>query len=95
MFKRLAINSALEWIRSKAWSVPTLSDTFEYEGQMVKSEWKRFKGKVPYQMTEQLKKIQGELKNDDYEHETLRHIHTPSGHPTGVVEYSHTVYKKV
>jgi hypothetical protein len=95
MFKILAMNSALEWIRSKAWDVPNLSQPLEYEGRMLKSEWKRFKGKVPYHMTEQLKKISGELKNDEYENETLRHIHTPSGHPTGVVEYQHVIYKPV
>lgn len=85
--------TALDWIRSKAQVKPSMSDILEYEGTNYRSEWSMFRGTLPFHMRKQLRGVA--TVSNEFEHETIRIVHTPSGHPTGEVEYSRAVYLKV
>lgn len=82
--------TALDWIRSKATVQPSLSTTFDYEGKPYRSEWKQFRGNLPYRMRKEL--TGSKLIKDELENEILHIFCSPSGHQTGIVEYTHITY---
>jgi len=87
------MSNALDWLRAKATINPKLSTTVEWEGKTYRSEWTTFRGKLPYRMRKELAKAV--CTKTELEHETLRIECSPSGHQTGMVDYSHVRYSEI